>query len=67
MGFENEVIGGAAALVRAAVKSPNFVTGSAGWQISKDGSAEFNNMTVRGIFSGADFLITTAGLFFYGS
>lgn len=30
------------------VRSPNFVSGSAGWQIEADGSAEFNDVVVRG-------------------
>jgi hypothetical protein len=30
------------------IKSTSFTTGSAGWQIESDGSAEFNNVTVRG-------------------
>jgi hypothetical protein len=67
MPFKNTIIGGQAALIRAAERSPNFVTGSAGWQISKDGTAEFNNMTVRGSFTGSDFIINQAGLFIYGS
>ena len=29
-------------------RSPNFVSGSAGWQIEADGSAEFNDVVVRG-------------------
>jgi hypothetical protein len=29
-------------------RSPDFVSGSAGWQIDADGSAEFNNVVVRG-------------------
>ncbi len=29
-------------------RSPDFVSGSAGWQIDADGSAEFNDVTVRG-------------------
>jgi hypothetical protein len=53
MGFANSVIGGAAALIRAAIKSPNFVSGSAGWQIAKDGTAEFNSLTARGTITGA--------------
>jgi hypothetical protein len=51
------------ALVFPALKSPNFVSGSAGWQIGRDGSAEFNNVVVRGFFeavssSGANVIIT---------
>jgi len=30
------------------VKSSNYLAGSAGWQIEADGSAEFNNVKVRG-------------------
>jgi hypothetical protein len=29
-------------------RSPDFVSGSAGWQIDADGSAEFNDITARG-------------------
>lgn len=37
-------------LVFPAIKSPNFTTGVIGWEITREGSAEFNNITVRGIF-----------------
>lgn len=30
------------------IQSSNFVSGSAGWMINKNGSAQFNNVTVRG-------------------
>lgn len=43
---ENPVVGGTM-LRRAAIQSPNFVTGSAGWTINQDGSAEFNNLVIR--------------------
>lgn len=45
---ENPVVGGTV-LERQSIRSPNFVTGSAGWSINQDGSAEFNNGTFRGI------------------
>lgn len=48
MGFTNPIIGGAAALIRAAIKSPNYVPHTSGWSINKDGSAEFTNVTARG-------------------
>lgn len=35
-------------LVIPQVQSPNFVTGVSGWIIRKDGSAEFNNLVIRG-------------------
>lgn len=63
---EDPLVGGTI-LRRPAIASPDYLAGVSGWSVNADGSAEFNNMTVRGIFSGADFLITTAGLFFYGS
>jgi hypothetical protein len=47
------------------VQSPNFVHGVSGWQISKNGNAEFNNLTIRGTFFGLDFIINNAGAFFY--
>jgi hypothetical protein len=65
MGFTNDIIGGAAALIRAAIRSPNYVAGVSGWSINKDGSAEFNNMTIRGVFNGTDFIINSTGEFFY--
>lgn len=47
MGFRNSILGGIN-LVRAAIQSPNFVSGSAGWTVKQDGSAEFNNVVIRG-------------------
>lgn len=47
MTFRNSVVGGTT-LVRPAIQSPNFVTGTSGWSIDRDGSAEFNNVTIRG-------------------
>jgi hypothetical protein len=47
MPFSNPVVGGIA-LVRAAIRSPNYVAGMAGWTINKDGSAEFNSVVIRG-------------------
>lgn len=35
-------------LVNNTIRSNNYVANSAGWQISNTGSAEFNNVTVRG-------------------
>jgi hypothetical protein len=47
-GFANTVMGGAADLIRAAMQSPDFVSGVSGWQIAKNGSAQFNNLTALG-------------------
>ena len=48
MAFSNPITGGQGTLVRPAIKSPDFVTGSTGWSINKDGSAEFNDVVIRG-------------------
>lgn len=57
---ENPVVGGTV-LRRAAIQSPNFVTGSTGWQVKQDGSAEFNNVVIRGgqIVSGSALFYST--------
>lgn len=46
-GFRNSILGGIN-LIRAAIQSPNFVSGASGWTIRQDGSAEFNNVVIRG-------------------
>lgn len=46
MGFSNEILGGMSKLIRAAIQSPNFITGVQGWTINKDGSAEFQSLSV---------------------
>ena len=64
-GFENNIINALNALIRAAIHSPNYVPGATGWSINKDGSAEFNNLTIRGTFFGVNFELNSNGLFFY--
>ncbi len=63
--FSNPITGGQGALVRPAIKSPNYITGVSGWTIKKDGSAEFNNLTIRGTFFGTQYIIDSNGMFFY--
>lgn len=65
MGFTNEVIGGQASLVRSAIKSPNYVHSISGWTVNKDGSAEFNNVTIRGSIFGLQYILNGSGIFFY--
>lgn len=56
IGFRNPVIGGDGELVIDNIHSRNYVAGVSGWEIDRDGSAEFNDVTVRGEFeiTGAD-------------
>lgn len=63
-GFRNSILGGIN-LIREAIQSPNFVSGSTGWWIGQDGSAEFNDLTVRGQFDGQDFIVNSSGIFLY--
>src|ERR1044072_4202736 len=64
MPFRNSVVGGTT-LVRPAIRSPNFVTGVSGWSIDRNGSAEFNDLTIRGTFNGQNFIINDDGMFVY--
>lgn len=47
-GFSSPIAGSGGSLTIPRIKSPDYVAGSAGWTINKDGSAEFNNGTFRG-------------------
>lgn len=64
MGFNNPIVGGTALRIPA-IQSPDFQSGVSGWIIRIDGSAEFNNLVVRGEFRGSTFIINSDGLFFY--
>lgn len=65
MGFQNPIVGGTALRIPA-IQSPDYSPGVAGWIIKIDGSAEFNNLTIRGEFIGNDFIINSSGIFLYG-
>lgn len=65
MAFSNPITGGQGALIRPAIKSPDYDPGVSGWSINRDGSAEFNNLTVRGTFNGTDYVVSEDGIFFY--
>lgn len=47
-GFSNAIIGGAEVLIRSAMRSANWVAHTAGWKLSKDGTADLNSATLRG-------------------
>jgi hypothetical protein len=46
--WADPIAAGDGSLVYPALKSPNYVAGVDGWKISRDGDAEFNDVTVRG-------------------
>jgi hypothetical protein len=71
VGFNNPLTGLNGALILPQVKSPNFnLAGQTGWAILKNGNAYFFNVVASGTitaseFIGTDFIIDTAGAFFY--
>jgi len=60
MPFRNSVVGGTT-LVRPAIKSPNYVPGVSGWSINIDGSAEFNDVDVRGTLESTNYVPGVSG------
>lgn len=57
----NPVVG-STILRRPAIASPNYSAGSAGWTINVDGSAEFNNITIRGSLSEPQIQVNANGI-----
>jgi hypothetical protein len=46
-------------LVYSSIHSPNYAQGSSGWTINKDGSAEFQNVLVRGTITASNIIGST--------
>jgi hypothetical protein len=71
MGFNNSLTGENGSLIYQQIKSPNFsLSGQTGWAILKNGNAYFFNVTATGEitateFVGVNFIIDSAGIFFY--
>ena len=64
-GFSDPVTAGDD-LVIPAIQSPNFVSGVSGWAVFRDGSAQFNDVTVTGgTVTGTDGILSPAGTFWY--
>lgn len=68
MGFENPLTGSGGVLVKAMIRSPDYVAGVSGWALKRDGSAEFSNATIRGSVdvidaSGSELKLETSGGF----
>lgn len=58
MAFDQSDVSGTT-LIAAAIHSPNYATGSSGWTINKDGSAEFQNVLVRGTITASTIIGST--------
>ena len=57
-----EIIVGSSSNTSGFIKSQNYSSGSAGWQISPDGSAEFQNATIRGSLNAGDITAGTINI-----
>lgn len=64
MPFSNPVMAGKQ-IVRNAMQSLGFVVGVSGWQLQRNGDAQFNDVTITGTFAGIDWEINNDGAFFY--
>ena len=62
-GFQHDLAGGQGKLITAQLQSPNFEASTAGWQVTKDGSAQFNNLSLLATLQIAS---NDAGVFIYG-
>lgn len=60
MQFQDELAGGIF-LIRPALRSPDYVAGTSGWTVNQDGSAEFNDVTVRGDLESANYVAGVSG------
>ncbi|WP_298561401.1 hypothetical protein [Streptomyces luteogriseus] len=60
MQFQDDLAGGVV-LVRPALQSPDYVPGVSGWAVMIDGSAEFNDVTLRGTLESANYDPGVAG------
>ena len=58
MAFDQSATAGTT-LVQAAIHSPDYAQGSSGWTINRDGSAEFQNVLVRGTITGSTIIGST--------
>jgi hypothetical protein len=60
MTFSNPIVGGTT-LIRPAIHSPDYVAGTTGWTINKDGTAEFNDVVFRGSAESANYVAGVSG------
>ena len=49
--FSNPIASGSGGLILPSIHSPGYVHGNTGWSINRDGSAEFNDLDVRGMLT----------------
>lgn len=54
MSFQNPITGGGGELILDNIHSRGYSAGSSGWSIKRDGTAEFNDATIRGTLDSAN-------------
>ena len=70
-GFANPIVGGGGALIYPSIHSPGFTPGVTGWSINKDGTAELDNLVIRGttltgtLSAGNTLIVNQFGWFLY--
>lgn len=69
-GFPDAFAGNQGTMLTETLQSDPFIPDEEGWQIKRNGDAQFNNGTFTGTitaseFIGDDFEITPKGIFFY--
>lgn len=60
MGFSNSILAGET-IVRRGMQSQGFETGVSGWRLSRDGDAEFNNVTIRTTLESDNYVAGVSG------
>lgn len=56
--FAHDIAGGAGNLIIVSFQSPGFEAGVSGWQVTRTGDAEFNNIIARGVIDATEFSAT---------
>lgn len=56
MPFNNPILAGEE-LIRSAIRSEDFVTEVSGWRISRDGTAEFNTLSIRDTITASNVIL----------
>lgn len=59
--FGNPILAGAT-LIRAAMQSEGFLSGSQGWRVERDGTAEFQELTARGDIDATGLTVENGGV-----
>lgn len=62
MSFEDPVVTNNGELIKETIHSPDYIANTQGWSINRDGSAEFNNVTIRFDLATGSIVVGPAGM-----